>query len=347
MGRDLNYYPERGSKDALKQFVIREGYSKDSRASFVEWPKGSSGFFWFDNSDYKSITGVELTIFPVAKKDNPYNDNTWAVHVRNTYAASYFDVLKLNQTIRDMRKQFGGDFLSDNGKNRYFDTGEDNSSPLSRGIEQIYTFQRSNLEKIKFALPDEKIKLPQQKDFDSRFDYLTEVIRMQDPSRVIYNGLLPLLVAIIESFLYDYFHILLRYDATAQRRLVDNNQTIKLDLLFAKGLEGGDLKKEEAIAHQFKFQNLNSTQKAFGDYLDIDMNKILHAKIIKKRPRTDLYQAISNIISTRHDVVHGFILDPYLSKQAFSQKISLVQSFLDVITDEVERKHKITIQRDL
>ena len=48
-----------------------------------------------------------------------------------------------------------------------------------------------------------------------------------DPSRVVYNAMVPFLVAAIEHFLRENFEILLKYDAAA-RKILEEHESVAL-----------------------------------------------------------------------------------------------------------------------
>ena len=343
MAREITLYPERASKDELKKFVEKRGYEKTKH--LWDWSKGTLNFFWFDYDDYKSISGVELDIYPVSNEESLHTNNKWAVHVRNNYSGSFFDVKEFNEVIKQLRKRFGGIIMGDYGKNRYAPLWEDDSVPMQRGIECIYKYQKDVLKKVRHSLPDEIIQLTKSKN--SKIESLNNFMKQQDPSRVIYNGLTPLLVSIVEYFLYSYFIVVLRYDLQAKQK-IENLSKIKLDFSDIEKLEKGIYSKEEIVADQYNFQNLESSQKAFRDVLNLDLHNILHSKIIRKsRPRVDLFQLVSELIEDRHEIVHKLRLDLLLSKTDFIYKLDIVQCMIDTVTDKIENKYGFQINRDV
>lgn len=343
MAREIILYPEKATKAELKGFVEKRGYKKAKH--FWDWLEGTLNYFWFNDKDYKSISGVELDIYPVDNTENKYTENQWAVHVRNTYSGSIFDVTEFNDVVKQLKKQFGGTIIGDYGKNRYAPLWEDNSTPMQRGIERIYKYQKDVLDKIKFSLPEEKIKLP--KIENNKDKVFQNYIKQHDPSRVIYNGLIPLLIATIENLLYSYFAILLKYDNSVNKKLTEKYTKIKLYFCDIEKLEKGSYKKENVIANQYNFQNLQSAKSAY-DLFEIDLHKIFHNKILRNsRPRIDLFQALSELIENRHKIIHNLTFDFSVSKNDFINKLNVVQNMIDTITTEIENKYKIQIDKEL
>lgn len=64
MGRDLCLYTDNANKGELVSFVRSFGKVRVTEHLW-DWPKGSVHFHWFDEDDYKTTTGVELTLFPM------------------------------------------------------------------------------------------------------------------------------------------------------------------------------------------------------------------------------------------------------------------------------------------
>ena len=64
MSIEIFYYPKTASREHLHEHLLQHGFKK-SKDLFRKWPEGSLNFYWFDETDYKSITGVDATIFPL------------------------------------------------------------------------------------------------------------------------------------------------------------------------------------------------------------------------------------------------------------------------------------------
>lgn len=83
MGRDLYLHTKSTNKKSLSDHI--KSYGNITPTSHLwDWPKGSEHLLWFDQEDFKSITGVEITIFPEIRGKR----KSWSLHVRNTYNAS-------------------------------------------------------------------------------------------------------------------------------------------------------------------------------------------------------------------------------------------------------------------
>lgn len=89
--------------------------------------------------------------------------------------------------------------------------------------------------------------------------------RQADPVRVLYNALVPFLVACLEHFFRDSFEILLRYDLAALRRLEGQNK--KITLAEVLDIRRGNLALERVVSGWYSFQNIESIHKAFDEVL--------------------------------------------------------------------------------
>lgn len=252
MGRDLRLYPHNANKKELVSFVKSFGNIQQT-SHLWDWPEGSVHYWWFDEADYASVTGVEVTIYPVPNEESIYTDNKWAMHVRNTYSASWLDVNMLNTLLRKGRKKFGGDIIGDYGKNRYASLWNDTSTPMSRGLSWVRSLTDGNLDAIIYSLPKE-IDLGVS-DIDVE-EYLN-IVRQHDPSRVIYNGLIPFLISTLEFYFRNIFVICLKYDPDAQLKIANRGLTIK------------------QISDKISFQDLRNVNKVFKSWLEIDIKMTL------------------------------------------------------------------------
>jgi hypothetical protein len=193
MGRDLTLYPKNASKVELAGHLQNFGFKKCDH--LWDWPKGTLNLHWFDPAEFRSITGVEADIYPVVGEELKITGNGWAMHVRNTYSASWHDVYMLNTVLREARKKFGGTIHGDYGTNRYAPLWEDRSTPISRGLSAAYQRVSNAISAVRYSLPNSAVSSPELTD-----PKIAEFMNSMDPSRVLYNGLVPFAVAMFEFF---------------------------------------------------------------------------------------------------------------------------------------------------
>lgn len=272
MGRDVTLYPKKATREDLKKYLEDLGFERCKH--FWNWPKGTVNYSWYDYEDYKSIDGVSADVYPVPTEELGITGNEWALHVRNTYSASWHDVKMLNDVLRGARKLFGGTIQGDYGTNRYAPLWEDDSTPISRGMSAIYSHVRQEISSIRYALPGPSIKTPEPKE--GKIDEFIKFTQSMDPSRVLYNGLVPFAVSMFEYFFSQAFQVLIKYDPVALEKRTTHKQ--KLDFETLLEVENKEATVESVIARNYTFQNLNQLNKAYKDWLDIDVRKVLYKK---------------------------------------------------------------------
>lgn len=342
MGRDLTLYPKSASKDDLKMYLENLGFKKCKH--FWDWPKGTLNYSWFDVVDFRSITGVSADIYPVFGQEKSISGNEWALHVRNTFSASWHDVNMLNEVLRGARKLFGGTIRGDYGTNKYAPLWDDESTPLSRGVSAVYQRVTKELEAIKFALPKERIQPIVQKHDDARMTDFAELVSMHDPVRVLYNGLVPFAVSLFEFYFARVFNILISYDIGAREKLTTINLKVEFDTLLA--VSNKKLTVEDVITEKYTFQNLDQLNKAYKEWLGIDVRHVLFKKKRIGRSITFLQNRIFEIIQYRHGVIHHLELDLSLTEEDYIAILDAVLMAIKEFTAYIEVKYKVSIERD-
>ena len=333
-------YPKQASKTELKEYL--EGLGFTGCDHFWDWPKGTLNYSWFDSEDFKSIVGVEADIYPVFDDELKITSNPWALHVRNVYSASWHDVHMLNEVLRGARKRFGGIIHGDYGTNRYAPLWEDNSTPISRGISATYQHVNQELSAVKFSLPKPSIEA--RPVAPGRIDDFIKLTNSLDPGRVIYNGLVPFAVAMFEYFFSQVFQVLISYDEAALAKRADFSQKVS----FSDLVEVGNRAKTVAsvIAENYTFQNLNQLNKAYREWLGIDVRNILLKKKRIGRSVKFLENQIAEIIQYRHGIVHHFEIDRSLTREGYIDILEAIEKAMDEFTSFLEKKYQIKIERD-
>lgn len=325
MGRDLSLYTDSASRSDLVSLI--RSFGKVSTTEHLwDWPKGSVHLHWFDEDDYKSTTGVELTVFPMRDEEKEYSTGEWAMHVRNTYSATWHDVYMLNQFLREARRKFGGNIIGDYGKNRYATLWEDESTPMSRGYTWVLKMAHDNLSMMSVSLPKERDVHPDMDEVTRNF------LESLEPLRVIYNGLIPFLISILEFYLKNILIISLKYDVSA-------NEKVKLYM------QENNLTQEEAInkiANGISFQDLKNVKKAFKKWLGMDIKPLLVES--EGVAGISLWSQLNALIKYRHDVIHEMGVDRSLSRGKFLEWLEVVDKTLKVLLEEFSLKYKMDMQ---
>jgi hypothetical protein len=342
MSIEIWQFPDTATKDLLVEALLALGLEVGENL-FWPGPPGTVNLFWAQPKDFVSTSGVDASVFPLDDKGRQtWSTNAeWALRTRTSIWASSFDKEFQNKAVRTIRKSFGGHFYNDHyGHNRYNVIEAVPSTPASRGIFAVLSRLTGELDALEYALPAETIhelatpRGPITTETDTTG--ILRVVKQQDPARVVYNALVPFLVAAIEHFFRESFEILLRYDPRAREVLVEQNR--KVSFAEAIAIEQGNLATERIASGWYSFQNLDSIQKAFKDVLALDVWSAIRRrrKIRGKLPL--LSSALQNLIGARHGVVHHFSLDRDLNREGFIDLLHLVRALLDVVAKEIERK---------
>ena len=342
MGRDLTLYPDRASKRDLKVYL--EGLRFRKCKHLWNWPAGTLNYSWFDEEDFRSIDGVSADVYPVAGYELQVTGNEWALHVRNRYGASWHDVSMLNNVLRGARKLFGGMIKGDYGTNRYAPLWEDDSTPISRGVAAIYQRVDQELSAIKLALPEPwSVQSPTPKDMNGKMRDFVELTNSSDPSRVIYNGLVPFAVSMFEYFFSRIFRVLITYDELACKKKESHN--LRVDFSTLLEVSKRERTVEDVIAEAYTFQNLRQLNRAYKDWLNIDVRKLLFKKKRIGRSVVFLEDRIGKIIQYRHGVVHDFEIDRLLTRDGYIAILDAIEMAIEEFLVFLEKKYTITIDQ--
>lgn len=336
MSIEIIIYPQSTTKKNLKDLLISEGFSKCTH--LWDWPNGSLHFHWFELEDYKSIDGVEATIYkPSDEEIKKFGPSEYALHTRTRASASSFDKQKQNKIIKIVRRKFGGDFSNDwYGKNRYTQIQKEAKTPAGRGIFLIYEYVKTELLKVRFALPDEQIKK------EDAHNKIRSLINSADPSYTLYNALIPFAVSALETFFRQTFVILLRYDANAQLKLTEGKSKVAFSDILE--ISRGNMRVEELISKNYRFQNIPSIHKAFKDWLAIDFYEIIRKK--KKIGKNILLvnSYLEKLIDMRHKIIHKFQVDCEINKKQCVQIYNFALQLIKMFVDYLESKKNLKIR---
>lgn len=347
MSIEIWQFPSKTTKDQLVKALTQLGFELGENL-FWPGPPGTVSLFWAEPKDFVSTSGVDASVFPLDHQGRQaWNTSTeWALRTRTSIWASSFDKEFQNRVVRNIRKSFGGRFYNDHhGHNRYIVLEKVRSTPASRGIFSVLSRVSGELDALEHALPEEMIRAlatPQGTVTDETDTIgVLRFSKELDPSRVVYNALVPFLVAAIEHFFREGFEILLKYEPGA--RAVLQGQNRKLSFAEAVAIERGELTTERVASGWYSFQNVDSIQKAFKEVFAIDVWKAIRRRKNVRGKLPLLGTALENLIGARHGVVHHFSLDRNLDREGFIALLHLVRALLGIMSKEIERKLGMTL----
>ena len=86
------------SQRSLSEFLAAADYKKVSISPFWYGKNAVSAHSWYETRDYQSHTGVYAEV--------AFREGRCVVYLRSNAGASYWDLKKLNDTIREIRRRF-------------------------------------------------------------------------------------------------------------------------------------------------------------------------------------------------------------------------------------------------
>lgn len=336
MSIEIIIHPQGATRENLVSLLRSFGF--EPTESLRKWPAGSFCCHWFKADDFESFDGVEATVFsPTAEEQSKLGKCAWAVHTRTRYSASPADKEQQNLIIRTIRARYGGKFYNDwFGTNRYTKVDPDRRDAAARGIYLAYEYVSDSLRAVRFALPEPDGSLEKLSGTD------LNALAAADPTRVLYNALVPFAVATLEHFFSRCFKILLHYDQKAQARL--RQQTRKIDLPDVLAIQSGSKTVEDVVADWYSFQNIASIHSAFFDWFGIDVWKLLRRRrrIGKRFPV--LEKRLDELIQVRHGIVHRLAIDRDLTRKQTEQLLDLALAIVDTLVDHLEATRGLPIR---
>jgi len=106
-------------------FEVLELLGYKSTKDGLSLPNRVGTYFWYEENEYKSWTGIELDIYR--------EDSVIKIGTRSRVSRSYWDLAHQNRTLKLIRDLFGGHFTTDAGRNRCWIPDGPPPSPLSSG----------------------------------------------------------------------------------------------------------------------------------------------------------------------------------------------------------------------
>ena len=281
----------------VHEFVQLLGYDKHGIFKF-ESSRAFEEYSWFDDTDYKSWSGVELTIYTS-------DSGRIVVSTRTTISRSYYDLMHQNRTISLLRKHFGGEFTTDEGRGRYLRT--ENNPPPAAASGCYLAFSRFGGNLIKAKLCHESRSFPNNfPKPNKRFGFLIDF----DPRVVANNTLVPFLVATSEDYLKSTFIALLRYSQKREGFL----RNVRLQGEQLSAIAAGKSSVEDQAAEMLSFQRISAVCRHF-DALDSKLDLATSLRKPYRRRKESLFDSMENLVLRRHDFIHRAVIDRSLTDE--------------------------------
>ena len=335
MSLEIILHPKSASRDDVVNLLKVLGYLPCEH--LWNWPEGSRSFHWYQHEDFLSYDGVEATVYRPSTDAHGLGACEWALHTRTRASASPADKNYQDETIRVARATFGGNFYNDwCGKNRYTRRDADGRDPISRGIYLAYEAISSDVRALRFAIP------PPLEQFEKLAETELASLAQTDPTRVLYNALVPFAVAALESFFCQCFKVILQHDKSAQEKVKKCNK--KVEFVDVLSVKNDTLSVETIIANGYSFQNIDSIHKAFSEWCDINFWKVIRRKKRFGKKIAFLDSQLKYMIDFRHGIIHRMNIDRRLTYSQVNDILSATLIIMDVFVEHLEEKRAIPIR---
>lgn len=265
------------SRNAVERLLVMLGYKK----------KGDS-FYCESDGEYKLYCGIHVWL-------DDENEEEWVYRVRSQIYANGYDLRKMNETIRCLKRYCDATFESDEGKNRYFKEGvliECAQNGCYLAAERLM----NNFSLLKHALS----KYPDDIEAEK---LVYEIGGIPTPNMFNANVYSTYLCSLIEEYFKSTYIVLLKYSERKEKIL-----NVKFSSYDMTEISNGKKTVEEAFANTLSFQNI---QKICANFHALD-NKLDIGQALKKpyhNRKKNLYEQIDDILERRHGLIHRLKID--------------------------------------
>lgn len=295
--------------DAVFACLAESGYERVAATPFWNGDRALRAFSWFDHNDYRSHRGVYVE---VARRDQSLQ-----VYLRSNISASYWDLLKLNETIRTLRRRFGGGFRSDYGASRYFQL-PDKQGPSESGCSLAFERFEASVSRAELYLANRRFP-DQFRDFP-----FADLLAAYSPWVLSNNLLLPFVVSILEDYFKSTFVAVLKH--SARKESIFKSARLSSQQLLR--LSAGKASVEALVAEGMAFQNLRMVSEAFRNLVPgLDIHGILRRPY--RRRRISLWEALNELVENRHAFVHRGEVDLQFDDEVLATRIVDTQVAVD------------------
>jgi hypothetical protein len=249
-------------------------------------------YYFFDQTDYRSWSGIGLYIFRE-------KDGGLLVETRTTISRSYYDLVHQNNTIRGLKRRFGGWFRTDEGKGRYLHPDTKPPLPQESGCHLAFERFGSNLIKADIYLMNRTFPNKQWEQ-TGVLEFLDEL----NPRFLSNNLLLPYLVSVLEDYFKSTFIALLRYSPKKEMFL----KGVRVSPENLAKISSQELSVEQAVAENLPFQRISAIGQHFKA---LDSKLDLAGALLKpyRRRKVSLFKSLDALTVRRHDFIHKGVMD--------------------------------------
>ncbi|PFO03748.1 hypothetical protein COJ85_13985 [Bacillus sp. AFS076308] len=319
-------------KEDIEQIIFNLGFKKNE----------IRGNYLWHNSDYVSTRGcwfdfqfdVEVFISAEPELHKVYK----TVLSTKTYSGrSFSDIEMQMEVLRKIQEKYGGDvFDPDELEFGFFENDLPNLSRTEIGCGLAYMHFTHNLYKAKLLIEDVDLEEIKGK-LALGFPILNiELLRN--------NTLLPFFVSVLETFLKLFFMRYLETNDEAVNKIFSKKD--KLPYSTVKDLISGEKTIIDIEMEEYSFQNFNSANRGYKNYLNFDLFKVLSNKIIYNENEETIASVLQEMINRRHEIIHEAKLEYHLDKSTMDKYYYFLEKFGEIFITEFMKKHKLRLLID-
>ncbi len=101
---------------------------------------------------------------------------------------------------------------------------------------------------------------------------------------------------------------------------------------------------EDVVVGWYNFQNLDSIQRAFGDWFGIDFRATLRQRRRIGQRVIALDEELGKMIEARHGVIHRLHIDRGLRKHGISELLDTAMAVVDAFVDHLESHRSMRVR---
>lgn len=284
-------------------------------------PNRTGVFFWQEKKDYKSFVGVELDVYR-------QEDKKVIVSTRTRVGRSYWDLTHQNHTIKVLRDVFGGNFRTDEGRNRYMRADRSPPPPIASGCFLARWRLHNALIKPHVYLSQRGLDQANAKgEATGHF-----IIDDMNPRLFSNNLVLPYIIAVWEEFFRFTFVALLTYSPqrVAALKRANLNQT------QIEAIATDKCSIEQAYANSLSFQRPSQISKNFK-IIDPKMDLAGALRKPYRKRNISLYESIEQSVEDRNEFVHAGNMNHLLSDQALTTLLKDIEVAVERCYQEFAR----------
>lgn len=344
MSLEITLYTKISTKTGLTRLLAENGFQKVRHIVGELNDSKNLHYMWFGFENYEPNVGIEDTVLELSNEERKKHQcSNWILHTRTRAGGTHEDKAKQNEIIRIARKQFGGTFYNDwYGTNRY--TNLEDYEKLHPHEKAIFSIKENSFEKLYQIINClESYQNPMSEYLQSlEPDTLGQLLKTKDPSIVLYNGLIPFLVSVIEYFFGESFVNFITYDSTAREMITD--EKIKIGVSEVMKIQNKETSLERIISETYNFQSLESINKAFKKYIKIDVFAVLSKR---KKVNGKIFRVLTKLemlVNSRHKIIHNLEFNYDLTKDDYITYVKTVEKTIEMIIDEIKVKRDLKIE---